>query len=149
MQYQLHTHMSFLTYDMCVCGFFLVCQEVSSDAMVKSFLGRVGISLMFSYYRNQDWPKVSLHTQIRFYSNLCLYWMHKIYKAVKYVYEIFNSVVPFLKGFFFNGNLLLPFLCWCRVWSCCAWCRDCRWNSQCSKGSSTMKMEHLAVSWSP
>ncbi|XP_053370297.1 protein TOPAZ1 [Clarias gariepinus] len=34
-----------------------VCQEVSSDAMVKSFLGRVGISLMFSYYRNQDWPK--------------------------------------------------------------------------------------------
>ncbi|KAF5906455.1 protein TOPAZ1 isoform X2, partial [Clarias magur] len=34
-----------------------VCQEVTSDAMVKSFLGRVGISLMFSYYRNQDWPK--------------------------------------------------------------------------------------------
>ncbi|TSK87410.1 Testis- and ovary-specific PAZ domain-containing protein 1 [Bagarius yarrelli] len=34
-----------------------VCQEVSTDEMIKSFLGRVGVSLMFTYYRNQDWTK--------------------------------------------------------------------------------------------
>ncbi|KAK3552690.1 hypothetical protein QTP86_020848, partial [Hemibagrus guttatus] len=34
-----------------------VCQEVPTDEMIKSFLGRVGVSLMFSYYRTQDWTK--------------------------------------------------------------------------------------------
>ncbi|XP_026802828.3 uncharacterized protein topaz1 isoform X1 [Pangasianodon hypophthalmus] len=34
-----------------------VCQEMPSDEMVKSFLGRVGVSLMLSYHRTQDWTK--------------------------------------------------------------------------------------------
>ncbi|KAL7849627.1 hypothetical protein SRHO_G00189760 [Serrasalmus rhombeus] len=34
-----------------------VCQEVPSDRLVKSFLGRVGVSLMFRYHRMHDWAK--------------------------------------------------------------------------------------------
>ncbi|XP_026993983.1 protein TOPAZ1 isoform X6 [Tachysurus fulvidraco] len=34
-----------------------VWQEVPTDEMIKSFLGRVGVSLMFNYYRAQDWTK--------------------------------------------------------------------------------------------
>ncbi|XP_062840883.1 protein TOPAZ1 [Trichomycterus rosablanca] len=34
-----------------------VCESVPSDGLVKSFLGRVGVSLMFNYHRTQDWSK--------------------------------------------------------------------------------------------
>ncbi|XP_066499020.1 protein TOPAZ1 isoform X2 [Hoplias malabaricus] len=34
-----------------------VCQEVASDGPVKTFLGRVGVSLMLKYYKLQDWAK--------------------------------------------------------------------------------------------
>ncbi|XP_072550441.1 uncharacterized protein topaz1 [Salminus brasiliensis] len=34
-----------------------VCQEVQPDGLVTSFLGRVGVSLMFRYYRIHEWAK--------------------------------------------------------------------------------------------
>ncbi|KAL6476268.1 hypothetical protein MHYP_G00147670 [Metynnis hypsauchen] len=34
-----------------------VCQEVPSGRLFKSFLGRVGVSLMFRYHRTHDWAK--------------------------------------------------------------------------------------------
>lgn len=55
-------------YQTFVC---LVCQEVPSDEMVKSFLGRIGVSLMFSYHRTQDWTKVCLCMQISSQANIC------------------------------------------------------------------------------
>ncbi|XP_046875485.1 protein TOPAZ1 [Hypomesus transpacificus] len=36
---------------------YTVCQENSGDGLVKSFLGRIGISLMFRYHKNQQWAK--------------------------------------------------------------------------------------------
>ncbi|XP_046721447.1 protein TOPAZ1 isoform X1 [Silurus meridionalis] len=34
-----------------------VCQDVASNKLVKCFLGRIGVSLMYSYHRAQDWSK--------------------------------------------------------------------------------------------
>ncbi|XP_036446330.1 uncharacterized protein topaz1 [Colossoma macropomum] len=34
-----------------------VCQVVPPDGLVKSFLGRVGVSLMFRYHRTHEWAK--------------------------------------------------------------------------------------------
>ncbi|KAI5623130.1 testis- and ovary-specific PAZ domain-containing protein 1 [Silurus asotus] len=34
-----------------------VCQDVASNELAKCFLGRIGVSLMYSYHRAQDWSK--------------------------------------------------------------------------------------------
>ncbi|XP_076842403.1 protein TOPAZ1 isoform X3 [Brachyhypopomus gauderio] len=34
-----------------------VCQKLQPHGLIKSFLGRVGVSLMFTYHRRQEWTK--------------------------------------------------------------------------------------------
>ncbi|XP_048058165.1 protein TOPAZ1 isoform X3 [Megalobrama amblycephala] len=34
-----------------------VCQQASSNEMIKTFLGRIGVSLIFRYHRTQEWNK--------------------------------------------------------------------------------------------
>lgn len=36
----------------------LVCQNESEDSMVRSFVGRIGVSLMLRYHKTHQWAKV-------------------------------------------------------------------------------------------
>lgn len=47
---------------------FLVCQNEGEDSLVKSFLGRIGVSLMLRYHKTHQWAKVN---KLMFTSDLC------------------------------------------------------------------------------
>lgn len=38
---------------------FLVCQNESEDSLMKTFVGRIGVSLMLRYQKTQQWIKVN------------------------------------------------------------------------------------------
>ncbi|KAK1799078.1 hypothetical protein P4O66_007344 [Electrophorus voltai] len=48
-----------------------VCHKVQSDGLIKSFLGRVGVSLMCTYHRGQDWTKKGVKL-VNVMSRLCV-----------------------------------------------------------------------------
>lgn len=47
---------------------FLVCQNEGEDSLVRSFLGRIGVSLMLRYHKTHQWAKVN---KVMFTSDLC------------------------------------------------------------------------------
>lgn len=43
----------------CYSRFSLVCQNESEDSLIRSFVGRIGVSLMLRYHKTHQWAKVT------------------------------------------------------------------------------------------
>lgn len=44
---------------MCKCFYVSVYQDEGEDSLIRSYLGRIGVSLMLRYHKTHQWAKVN------------------------------------------------------------------------------------------